>query len=109
MAQKRLLKASELTRYYEMVGCCLRVSNTVYETVMRSFTNQWAGLKDHKRQTQPVVPKITGELLIMQWVDIFDDFLNRKIGGRTIPLSYVTRETSLASRPVSVNSENLPH
>eukprot|EP00957_Ditylum_brightwellii_P126554 9645437-Ditylum_brightwellii.AAC.1 len=44
----------------------------------------------------------------MRWVDIFDDFLNRKIGVRTIALSYVTRETALALSPVSVNSENLP-
>eukprot|EP00957_Ditylum_brightwellii_P132002 10064766-Ditylum_brightwellii.AAC.1 len=84
--QKRLLEASELTRYYETVGCHLTVLNTVYETVIRSFTDQWAGLKDCKCQMQPVAPKITGELSIMQWVDVFDDFLNRKIGVRTIPL-----------------------
>eukprot|EP00957_Ditylum_brightwellii_P140369 10695293-Ditylum_brightwellii.AAC.1 len=44
----------------------------------------------------------------MRWVDVFDDFLGRKIGVHTIPLSYVTRETALAPRPVSVNRENLP-
>eukprot|EP00957_Ditylum_brightwellii_P065800 4991234-Ditylum_brightwellii.AAC.1 len=54
-------------------------------------------------------PKITAELPIMQWVDIFDNFLNQKIGVRTIPLSYVTREIALASRPASVHRENLPH
>eukprot|EP00957_Ditylum_brightwellii_P105805 8068936-Ditylum_brightwellii.AAC.1 len=59
MTQKRLFEASELTRYYEMVGCHLTVLNTVYKTVIRSFTNQWADLKDCKRQTQPVVPTIT--------------------------------------------------
>jgi hypothetical protein len=87
----------------------LTVLNTVYETVIKSFTNQWAGLKDPKWQTQPVVPKITGEVPIMQWVGVFDDFHNRKIGVRTFPLSYVTRETALASRPASVHRENLPH
>eukprot|EP00957_Ditylum_brightwellii_P170414 12971998-Ditylum_brightwellii.AAC.1 len=78
--QKRLLKASELTRYYKLVGCRLTVPNTVYETAMRSFTNQWAGLKDCKCQTQPMIPKITLKLPVMQWVDVFDNFLNRKIG-----------------------------
>ena len=63
-----------------MVGRRLTVANTVYATVIQSFTNQWAGLKDCKRQTQPVVPKITAELPIMRWVDVFDDFLSRKIG-----------------------------
>eukprot|EP00957_Ditylum_brightwellii_P087492 6659996-Ditylum_brightwellii.AAC.1 len=65
--QKRLLGASELTRYYEMVGCCLTVLNTVYKNIIKSFTNQWASLRDHKCQPQPMVPKITGELPIMQW------------------------------------------
>eukprot|EP00957_Ditylum_brightwellii_P194606 14823702-Ditylum_brightwellii.AAC.1 len=63
--QKRLLEASELTRYYIMIGRRLTVSNTVYLTVIRSFTDQWAGLKDRKHQTDPVVPKITAELPIM--------------------------------------------
>eukprot|EP00957_Ditylum_brightwellii_P042948 3252126-Ditylum_brightwellii.AAC.1 len=45
----------------------------------------------------------------MRWVDVFDDFLSRKICVRTIPLSYVTWETALALRPASVNRENLPH
>eukprot|EP00957_Ditylum_brightwellii_P054570 4134737-Ditylum_brightwellii.AAC.1 len=44
----------------------------------------------------------------MRWVDVFDDFLSMKIGAWTIPLSYMTRETALASRPASVNRENLP-
>eukprot|EP00957_Ditylum_brightwellii_P111172 8476870-Ditylum_brightwellii.AAC.1 len=68
-SQKRLLEASKLMRYYKTVGCHVTVSNTIYETVIKSFTNQWAGLKDWKRQTQPMVPKITAELPIMQWVD----------------------------------------
>eukprot|EP00957_Ditylum_brightwellii_P074070 5628428-Ditylum_brightwellii.AAC.2 len=58
--QKRLLDTSELTRYYKMVVCRLTVSNTVYDTIIKSLTNQWAGLKDCKHQMQPVVPKITG-------------------------------------------------
>eukprot|EP00957_Ditylum_brightwellii_P023921 1803427-Ditylum_brightwellii.AAC.1 len=76
--QKRLQEASELTRYYITIGCRLTVLNTVYSTVIRSFTQQWAGLKD--RQTDPVVPKTTAELPIMRWVDVFGDFLSRKIG-----------------------------
>ena len=94
--QKRLLEASELMRYYTTIGRKLTVLNTVYATVIRSFTQQWAGLKDRKRQTDPVVPKMTAELPIMRWADVFDDFLSRKIGVRTIPLSYVTRKTALA-------------
>eukprot|EP00957_Ditylum_brightwellii_P000077 5275-Ditylum_brightwellii.AAC.1 len=67
--QKRLQEALELMRYYPTVGHRLTVANTVYKTVIWSFTNQSAGLKDRKHQTQPVVPKITAELPIMRWVD----------------------------------------
>eukprot|EP00957_Ditylum_brightwellii_P026299 1989192-Ditylum_brightwellii.AAC.1 len=63
--QKRLLEASEHMRYYIIIGQRLTVSNTVYATVIRSFTKQWAGLRDHKRQTDPVVLRITAELPIM--------------------------------------------
>eukprot|EP00957_Ditylum_brightwellii_P139258 10613349-Ditylum_brightwellii.AAC.1 len=92
-----------------MVGHCLTVLNTIYKNVIKSFTNQWASLKDCKCQTQPVALKIIEELPIMQWVDVFDYFLNWKVGVRTIPLSCVTRETALASRPVSVHRDDLPH
>eukprot|EP00957_Ditylum_brightwellii_P005260 401435-Ditylum_brightwellii.AAC.1 len=106
--QKRPQEASELMRYYKTVGCRLTVVNTAYATVIWSFTDQWASLKDCKRQTQPVVLKITAELHIMRWVDVFDDFLSRKIGVQTIPLFYVSRETALALSPASVNRKNLP-
>eukprot|EP00957_Ditylum_brightwellii_P134450 10250222-Ditylum_brightwellii.AAC.1 len=37
--QKRLLDTSKLMRYYETVGCHVTVSNTVYKTFIKSFTN----------------------------------------------------------------------
>eukprot|EP00957_Ditylum_brightwellii_P195253 14874772-Ditylum_brightwellii.AAC.1 len=52
--QKRLIKASKLEKYYNMAGCHVTVSNTVYEAGIKSFIGQWAGLKDWKRQMQPV-------------------------------------------------------
>eukprot|EP00957_Ditylum_brightwellii_P090486 6890514-Ditylum_brightwellii.AAC.1 len=38
--QKRFLEASELMRYYITIGRRLTVSNTVYATVIWSFTDQ---------------------------------------------------------------------
>eukprot|EP00957_Ditylum_brightwellii_P118227 9017221-Ditylum_brightwellii.AAC.1 len=96
-------------RYYKTVGHRVTVLNTVYETFIKSFTDQWASLKDQKHQMQPMAPKITGELPVMRWVDVFDDFLNRKIGVRTIPLSYVTSATALVSRSLSDHRDDLPH
>eukprot|EP00957_Ditylum_brightwellii_P204808 15340935-Ditylum_brightwellii.AAC.1 len=64
--QKRLLEASELMRHYKTVDRCLTVLITVYKTIIKSFTNQWARLKDQKQQMQPMVPKIIRELPVMQ-------------------------------------------
>eukprot|EP00957_Ditylum_brightwellii_P102326 7800194-Ditylum_brightwellii.AAC.1 len=58
---------------------------------------------------QPVIPKITGELPVMQLIDVFDDFLNQKIGVRTIPLSYMTRTAALASRLAFDHKYDVPH
>eukprot|EP00957_Ditylum_brightwellii_P130375 9945114-Ditylum_brightwellii.AAC.1 len=96
-------------KYYKTVGRHVTVLNTVYKTVIKSFNDQWTRLKDWKQQMQPVVPKITRELPVMQWTDTFDDFLHRKIGVWTIPLSYVTRATALATRPASDHKDDLPH
>eukprot|EP00957_Ditylum_brightwellii_P054417 4122856-Ditylum_brightwellii.AAC.1 len=106
---KRLLDNFELMRYYETVGCRVTVSNTVYKTTIKSFTDQWAGLKGWKQQKQPVVPKITRKLPVMQWRDVFDEFLHRKVGVRTTPLSYITRAIALALRSASDNKDDLPH
>eukprot|EP00957_Ditylum_brightwellii_P026439 2000007-Ditylum_brightwellii.AAC.1 len=42
-------------------------------------------------------------------MDVFNNYLSRKIGIRTIPLSYVTRVTALATRPVSGHADHLLH
>eukprot|EP00957_Ditylum_brightwellii_P030994 2348779-Ditylum_brightwellii.AAC.1 len=49
--QRRLLEASKLMRYYDMVGHRVTISNTVYKTVIKSFTNQWTRLNNWKQQT----------------------------------------------------------
>eukprot|EP00957_Ditylum_brightwellii_P017630 1328303-Ditylum_brightwellii.AAC.1 len=71
-------------KYYKTVGCRVMVSITVNKTMIKSFTNQWEGLKDQKQQAQPKVPKITGKLPAMQWTDVFDDFLHMKIGEELV-------------------------
>eukprot|EP00957_Ditylum_brightwellii_P196224 14951258-Ditylum_brightwellii.AAC.1 len=95
-------------RFYDMVRREVTVLNTVYKTIIKSFLDQWKGLTNCKKHTQPAVPKITTELPVMHWTDVFDNFLLRKFSVRTIPLSYVTRVTALAMRPVSVHKTDLP-
>jgi hypothetical protein len=49
-------------------------------------------LTDKKKNDDvPDVPKITKALVVIKWTEAFDDFLNRVLGRRLIPLFYVTR------------------
>eukprot|EP00957_Ditylum_brightwellii_P029198 2207178-Ditylum_brightwellii.AAC.1 len=63
--QKILLKVLELMRYYKMVGQILILSGVKYNPVIKSFTNQWKGLTDQKKDTQAAVSKITTEFPLM--------------------------------------------
>ena len=58
---------------------------------MSNFEIQWKALKERKDEDDPDVPKITKALPIIKWTEAFQDFLNRDIGARMIPLVYVIR------------------
>jgi hypothetical protein len=91
-SQKRLLEAAELIRFYNTVGRTLTPANLQYNTVIKDFTEQWKALKTRKEGEDPEVPVISKALPIIKWTEAFDDFLNRAVGARTIPLAYVSRE-----------------
>ena len=52
---------------------------------MSNYEIQWKALKERKDEDDPDVPKITKSLLIIKWVEVFQDFLNRVIVARMIP------------------------
>jgi hypothetical protein len=56
-----------------------------------------------------VVPKITKALPVIKWTEAFDDFLSRKIGARTIPLAYVTREKEDVPAAAPTLAQDKPH
>ena len=56
---------------------------------MSNFEIQWKALKERKDEDDLDVPKITKALPIIKWTEVFQDFLNRVIGARMIPLAYV--------------------
>eukprot|EP00957_Ditylum_brightwellii_P086772 6602994-Ditylum_brightwellii.AAC.1 len=78
--QKIPLEASKLMRFYESSGREVTVSNTKYNPVIKLFSNQWKGLTDHKSDAQLSVPKITAELSVMYWTEVFDNFLGDSAG-----------------------------
>ena len=46
-------------------------------------------LKRKERRRLPETPKISKALPVIKWMEAFQDFLNRKIGNRNIPLAYI--------------------
>lgn len=108
-SQKRLLVATNLVRYFDTVGRDLTAANLQWTHVMKNFEIQWKALKDRKNDDDPDVPKITKALPIIKWTEAFQDFLNRKIGVRMIPLAYVTRAVADVPNALPPLATNRPH
>ena len=108
-SQKRIAVACVLVRYYAPVGRDLTAANLQWSTVMKNFEIQWMVLKERKGDDSPDVPKISKMLLVIKWMEAFQDFLNRKIGNCNIPLAYIIRDepnSPAAAPPLAVGQ---PH
>ena len=92
-SQHRITVCCELVRFYNTVGHDLTPGNMRWQHVTKNFEVQWKALKACKEDDDPEVLKISEALPIIKWTETFQDFLNRVIGVRTIPLAYVTRPT----------------
>ena len=108
-SQKRLLVACDLVRYYEATGRELTVANIRWAHVMKNFEIQWKALKAKKDEDTPDVPKITRSLPVIKWTEAFQDFLNRVIGVRVIPLIYVIRTEVAVPAAAPPLANNQPH
>ena len=86
----RLKSASDIVRYYETIDRPLTHTNMHWSTI-KIFNEHWKSLKSRKADDRPETPKITRGLPVVKWTEAFEDFLNRIIGGRYIPLAYVIR------------------
>ena len=91
-SQRCIAVACELVKYYTAVGCDLTVANLQWNTVMKNFGIQWTTLKEKKGDDSPETPKISKALPVIKWMEAFQDFLNRKIGNRNIPLAYIIHD-----------------
>ena len=58
---------------------------------MKNFNIQWTPQKEKKGDDSPETPKISKALPVIKWTEAFQDFLNRKIGNRNIPVVYIIR------------------
>ena len=91
-SQRRIAVACDLVKYYRTVGRDLTAANLQWNTVMKNFDVQWTALKEKKGEDSPETPKISKALPVIKWMEAFQDFLNRKIGNRNIPLAYIIRD-----------------
>ena len=108
-SQKRLTVACDLIRFYQSVGRDLTAANIQWNQVMSNFEIQWKALKDRKDEDDPDVPKISKALPIIKWTEAFQDFLNRVIGARMIPLTYVIQIDPQVPGPAPTLAPNQPH
>ncbi len=76
---------------------------------MSSLDIQWNALKQRKDEDDPEVPKITKALPVIKWTEAFKDFLNRVIGARMIPLSYIIRAEQQVPVMAPMLEQNQPH
>ena len=60
-------------------------------------------------QEDPDVPKITKALPIIKWTEAFQDFVNRVIGARMVPLANVIRIDPQVPGPAPTLALNQPH
>ena len=88
-SQRHIAVVCDLVNYYRTVGCKLTAANLQWNTVMKNFNIQWTALKEKKGEDSPETPKISKVLPVIKWTEAFQDFLNRKIGNRNIPLAYI--------------------
>ena len=107
-SQMFLLAAWNLPRYYERATRYITTSNTHWYPETKKFENQRKALSN-RIYDKVEIPKILKMLSIIKLMENFADFLNRRIGSRTIPLSNVTREwvtVPAADHPLATK---LPH
>ena len=106
-SQIRLKAASSIVRYYALVGRETTAANMQWTMTIRNFKPGWKALKEAKaNNSEPDVPKISRNLTATAWVPAFTEFLNRIVGSRQVPLSYVIRSDAdvlLIAPPLRAN------
>ena len=76
---------------------------------MSNFEIQWKALKQRKNADDPEVCKITKALPIIKWTEAFQDFLNRVIWARMIPLAHTNQIDPQVTGNAPPLAPNGPH
>ena len=81
-SKKRIVMASDATRYYAQIGRDITPSNMEWST-LANFDVHWQALKDLKKQDDPDVPKLTKSGSIIKCIESFKLHLNAILGLNT--------------------------
>ena len=108
-SQRHITVTCDLVKYYTTVGHDLTAANLQWNTIMKNFNIQWTALKERKGDYSPETPKISKMLPVIKWTEAFQDFLNRKIGNRNIPLVYIIHDEPDPSAAAPPLAAGQPH
>ena len=89
VTEGKIMHAAQLAKFYERTGRTPMLEH-VTMTVVKDFTRQWEALESRKEESIEV-PKLTKELGVLKWVNVFTTFLERVIGAQHAPLACVAR------------------
>ena len=90
-SKKRIVMASDATRYYDQIGREITPSNIEWSTLAK-FDVQWQTMKEPKKQDDTDLPKLTKSGSIIKCIESFKLHLNAIVEVRNCPLVYVVRE-----------------
>ena len=103
-----MLAACGLVRFYNNIRRALTPTNMRWD-VVKDFKQQMDTLEKRRKEDGPKTTKISKAHPILKWTESFSDFLSRKVGVRTIPLSYVVRENSSRPAAIGAQEKSKPH
>jgi hypothetical protein len=96
----RLEAAADLVRYFETCGRPLTNANMQWSPVIKYHHEYEKALATQLTDSPPELPKITKALPIMRWVEAIENYFARMNGARSVPLTYVTRESVAVEDPI---------
>ena len=108
-SEERLRAASNIVKYYNLVGREPTADNMMWDPVIKIFKKHWDDLKKQQVKDAPEVPKISKSLPIITWITIFKDFLFRVVGTNNIPLSYIVRDDEDVPNPIPELMDGKPY
>ena len=100
----RLAVAAHAVRYYNAIGRGLTMASMTWNGALMMYAEYLKALKVQKKAENPELPKVSRSLPVVQWTEAFSIYLDRTLGSRDIPLSYVIRENEVP--PVIQNLQN---